>query len=426
MEREGLGYAMRMPDVATELAVRQVHRERGDVVGELSVACALPGIPSATGDLFMGRFNLSRLTDRRSLASHLAGKTPETGIAWPDLLELFCAGVLRHESNGVTTIRVGRLPVTRVDPPLVEPLLPAGKATILFGDGGVGKGYLAVALAVSVMTGRTVIPGFTPSAVGSVLYLDWEDDEAEADLRVKRVCAGVGIAPDELPEMSWRRMPRILAADVEEVAAEVQARGDRLVIVDSVGLAAGTSAEGADAAEAALRFMAAVRHLGTTALLIDHVTKATASVAGGDRKPYGSGYKAFLARSTWELRQARPTGDGRTHAALYQRKANTTARHAPIGLAMSFGEHGDTGSVRWEREEITADDLDDGSSVADRIAAALRFHPLRPKEIATDTGLSEAQVRAELNRQKSRFGKIATGDWAVIEGGREEGSGDAS
>lgn len=412
VERSGLGYALLIADLATELRTGATVRSRGEIHAELTISCGLPAIASQTGHLFRGRFNFSAISTRTALAKHLNARTQGAGIDWAELLETLCVGILSAESEGAPFEDVGARPSRMSLGYLVDPLLPYGKPTILFGDGGVGKSFFAIAMAVSLVSGRTVIEGFTPRGQMAATYLDWETDADDIDERVKAVCAGIGIAPVSI---RYRPASRPLADSIEAVARQM-AEEPGLLIVDSVGLAQGMSSEGSDAADSALRFFAALRAVGSTSLSIDHVAKTGAGQPGGAGKPYGSTYKTNIARSTWELRQARtPDQDGTVHLGLFHRKANTMAKHRPIGLAMTFGP----GVVRWSREEVRPENLG-GQTNVEMVADALRAHPLTTREIAKETDLTEAVIRAVFSRYRDRFVKTRTGNWALLETERAE------
>jgi hypothetical protein len=417
VRREGLGYVMQITDAATELRCGATTRSRGELLAELSVSCALPGVASRTGHIFRGRFNFSSVRTRSELAKHLTARTPGSELDWQELLEQFCVGVLAGASEGQPFVRVGRLPQRLAERFLVDPLLPLGKPTILFGDGGVGKSYLAVGMAVSVESGYEIVPGFRP-ARGHVLYLDWESDQADLDERVKAVSAGAEIEP---PEITYRRCLGPLRAQLEAIARQVSAEDVTLVVVDSVGLAMGATSETGDANQGAIELFEAFAELGAgrvtpvTALAIDHVSKEASKNEGGAGKPYGSGYKAFLARSTWELRQGKEReSDGTMHLGLFHRKSNLSREHQPIGLRYT---NEDGRLVYWQREPITEASLEKSLSQPDRIAAALReAGPLSDVDLADYTGIDISTLRAVLSRamKKGRFAKSeTTKKWAL-------------
>lgn len=407
----GLGYLMEMPALGTTFEVDRLRRVSGELHGDVTVRSRWPGAKTFDGVMHSSRFNLTAPSTRKTVARILSERAPAQAgeeLDWLGFLEEFAQRVLTAERQGAPFEDVGTRP-QRIDAGLLlDPLMPAKKATILFGDGGAGKSFLAVAIAVSVATGREIVPGFLPRFRTPVLYLDWETDPDDMDGRVKAVCCGAGVDPVSI---RYRICARPLADQVEEVGRAVDQHEIGLVIVDSVGLAAGTSSEGSDAAESALRLFTAIRALGVTTLCIDHVAKAAGAQQGGAGKPYGSTYKVNLARSVWEMRRAKAPGDERTHVALYHRKANTMALHRAIGLVIDFASD----NVRFDREEISDDDLTSAMSAPERIAALLAEHPLRVKEIAERAEMTESAVRTYLSRGKgSRFTKLETGDWGLL------------
>lgn len=410
-DRKGLGYVMTVPELASEFAVERLVRSRGDLHGELSVSCGLPGVRSSDGHLHQARVNLSSTQVRRTVAGYLAERANVPEVDWKDLLEDFCARVLRAEREGEPFVTVGRRP-PRIDPGMrLEPLLPVGKTTILFGDGGAGKSSLAQAIAVSVASGETVIPGFEPRSA-PVLYLDWETDADDVDARIKAIARGAGIS--EIPEIGYRACVGAFVDQTEDVVRIVDEGHVGLVVIDSVEMAsASTRGEGSDANEAAIRLFSALRHLHTTVLAIDHVSKASSESSSGAGKPYGSTFKANLARGTFELRQAKAgTGDdGRIHVALYHRKSNVSARMKPQGL---WVEHaGD--AIRFGREDITEADLAAGMTLADRIAAVVTGGPASVEDIAVELDEPTNKVRSVLSRGRDkRFIKLPSGNWGVL------------
>src|SRR5205809_607111 len=80
------------------------------------------------------------------------------------------------------------------------------------GDGGQGKSWLALALAVAVATGKSLPCGLRPTRTCPVLYLDWESSEAELADRLRALLAGMGVR-DYAGEVHYRRMTRGLTDD---------------------------------------------------------------------------------------------------------------------------------------------------------------------------------------------------------------------
>src|SRR6185436_10224534 len=246
--RQGMGYVLTAVDIGTDLSVDRLVKTRGDLHAELRVASTLAATRSRSGLLHHARFNLSSTSARTQLAKTLAWRANSgDGIDWFELLEELCTRVLEGERVGEPTIMVGANPRPATKPYRLDPLIPLGDPVILYGEGGAGKSTLAAAIAVSCETGVSIIPTWVPRKC-PVLYLDWESGPDAINERVAAIAVGANLpAPAQI---RYRFMARPLHDQVEDVAGFVEAEKIGLVIVDSVGLAAGISEQG-DAAESA-------------------------------------------------------------------------------------------------------------------------------------------------------------------------------
>ena len=90
----------------------------------------------------------------------------------------------------MTSVRVWELE----EPPprtwIMPDLIPEEATTVLYGDGGQGKSYIALALADAVCTGGKFAN--VPMAEGPVLYLDAELDEKTFRRRAFQIARGLG------------------------------------------------------------------------------------------------------------------------------------------------------------------------------------------------------------------------------------------
>jgi hypothetical protein len=404
--KEGLGYVLRVPEVMTELGVDRLSRSRGETHGELNVLCGMPGTRSADGHIHQARFNLTSTTARSSVAKVLAARSNAPDIDWLDLLEDLCRRVLAAEREGDPVSKVGGLPMELRESYRLDPVMPQDQATILYGDGGSGKSTLACALSVSVETGVAVIPGWIPRRA-RVLYLDWEAGRASINRRVRGIAMGSHI-PElvTIDHMDCRRRGP-LSGFAEDVARLVDREQYGLVVIDSIGMASGTSSEGADANESAVRLFGAFGYLGTTVLAIDHVNKGDADDPTRKSRPYGSVYKSNLARATYELRRSASASS----IGIYHTKANDSALQPPVSLQV---EYGCDGTITYQREEALPLDLTRSLPLHERIAALLADNRLSSEDIAEELEAKPGVVRAILSRHARRFNKLPSGLWEVI------------
>lgn len=382
-ERQGLGYVLTVHELATEIAVDHLVRSRGELHGELRVTCGLDGIRASGGNVHQARFNLTSTTARGSLAKHLAVRAQVELLDWLDLLEDFCRRVLDAERTGDPIEDVGASPMSVGVVTRLDPIMPLGDVTTLYGDGSTGKSTLAAAIAVSVQTGVAVIPGWIPRKA-PVLYLDWEAGRDSINRRVRGVAMGANIpGPITISYLNCKRRGA-LPGFAEDLAREVDVRGYGLVVVDSVGMAAGVG-EGGDANETAIRLFGAFGAIGTTVLAVDHVNKTDAARSDRTTRAYGSVYKGLLARATYEIRRGK-AADGRWLIALRNTKFNDGDELPDQALKV---HHETDGSIWYERLEAMPAEMKIGEPTVWELAA----------EVLESGDYSESEIAQAIERQ---------------------------
>jgi len=397
-ERRGLGYFAHYADGEVDMTFDHFRRSGVEMNGELAVVTTDPAAPE-DGHLLQGSFNVSAMRTRDSIAKLCADRAPSVHVDWRLYLERFCRRILDAERQGSPVVIVGNRPRRPALPYMLYPLLVENKATILFGPEGAGKSYLAAAAAVSVRSGETIIPGWTPIGRQPVLVLDWEDDEDEWNDRLARIAAGKGISP---VDVAYRYGRGPLVEDVEEIARIVAAQGGGLIIVDSVSKAAPPGREGADPSDTANRLFAALRYIGGTCLLLDHVPKATGK-AGAER-PYGSVMKPAWARVTFELARA-DDDDNRDigHLVLTNRKRNSGPRTPPLGFIVDYSND----HVIFRGEEPVAELISEDRGVRAEIDRLLGDGtPRTYVEIGEALGRTRYTVEGTMKRVKGQYAKL--------------------
>lgn len=407
VEKDGLGYVADIPDEGIRIHVDRLSESRGELTGELTVQRA------PDGHLMRSRINLVSQRTRSDTAKFLG--TRSSGVDWTGLLETFALKVLDLERRGEPATLIGNRPPRGAPDWMLHPILLRGVATLLYGEGGTGKSTFTAAVAASVATGVPLLEGWHVPAPSPVLVLDWEADGDDWNDIVSAICAGMSVPPPPIYHMPCGAS---LPAQLHRIAREVDDKGAKLVIVDSVGLATPSAREGTDANESALRLFSALRVLGVTSLLIDHVAKSAVGNEGSAMGPYGSIYKTNSARAVYELRASpEPDPDGTRHLALIHRKGNRTAKQPTQGIRVSR----DDAHIYLEAEPV--DDsprLASALSLQERIRRALleARRPMTAKELASDLGTNSAVVNTTLMRATGLF--IRTGSegrenlWGVL------------
>ena len=156
-----------------------------------------------------------------------------------------------------------------------EPYIRLDNLNVVRGDGGAGKTMFLFALAAAVTTGKQPdgMPGILQCGQGAVIYYGAEDDPGEYANRAA-LCGcdrkflhviGDGSA---LPQLS----------DTETFRQQIRATGAKLVVFDPIQsfLGAGTDMNRANEVRPMLDALRALcREMGVTAVIIEHLNKAT-------------------------------------------------------------------------------------------------------------------------------------------------------
>jgi hypothetical protein len=305
------GYLLNIPKLAIEVRIERLRRDRGELLGELYVACGLPGTRAPDGILSVADFNVTSARARVERSKILAERAATPDIDWTGLVEAFCQQVLIAERTGRPGVLLRDLtrpsPDADIDIDGIRFLRRHG--IIVFGDGGDGKSYLALYWASRL------------AALGlRVAYIDWEFSGEDHRDRLERITG-----PD-MPDILYIRCERPLTAESDRLRRIIREEGVDYAFLDSAAFASDGPPE---AAEVAARYFREVRRLDVGTCHLAHVTKAE----GGDQKPFGSTFWANSARATWYVKRSTGGSDpSRINVGLFNRKANTGPAGAGRGL----------------------------------------------------------------------------------------------
>lgn len=393
-ERIGLSYRLWAEDAGVELHLGRLKRSGQELAGELRIKVNWDGIKTVDGTLHQARFNVSSVAARSTLAKHLKTRTDNTPfdkMDWADALEHLCQFVLEAEREGEPLISMnGPMPAERRQRYDISALCPHGVTTIIYGPGGRGKSIVATALAASIAKGIEIIPGLAPQVMGPVLYLDYETDATTMRERIEFLANGHDFKPTK--DFYYRRCHRPIADDAEELARLIAEKGIKFVVIDSCGPAMGTSGDYGDANEGTLKLFNAIRLMGVTTLIVDHVAKTEMRDHKGKvigSMPYGSVYKVNLARATWELQSGTSIVDDDLHIRLVQTKANDSRHSEPLTLAIIWDS--DEGIIRFVEDDSFVPEAV-RPDPSDSETKALKKEKLENALAANPDGLSSRQL----------------------------------
>jgi RecA-family ATPase len=293
------------------------------------------------------------------------------------------------------------------------------------GDGGVGKSWAFIQLAICVAIGRPWLDVFDVPNPGAVLIVMGEEDRDELHRRLFTVGRAMRLTSEQERLASARIVALPLAgrpaALIESerglttetpLMRELRERLDsgedwRLIVLDPLSRFAGADAEKDNAA--ATRFVQAVESLveapGNPTVLVSHHTRKPPSEAG--RKPAGAsaanarGASALVAGFRWAAELER-LGDER--ARLSVTKSNYAPWGEPVELVRDLSADGylrvaTQAELAARREEV--EEADDAASRAleEKILAALAEKP----------GLSKARLATQVRAADRKVGPAVDG-----------------
>ena len=283
------------------------------------------------------------------------------------------------------------------NPFLLNPFIAASGVTVLFGPGGTGKSTLAVAMALSVMTGEPVI-GEEVNRIGPVLWLDYEADENEVFERELALRRGVGMGDKDTPYLlHYMKVGAKFVDSVSVIRRQILDTDSVLLVVDSVANARRGDAFGP---EDTVHMFAVMGSMGVPVLAIDHMTKE-ASKKGDMSSPYGTVFTSNEARLTWGVVEAEngSTPDDK-QLNMVMAKQNRFRGGRPRGVVLGY-ESFPTGIVKVLKITENEGVWDDGLSTLQRVMRVLRQSPAQwfmIHEIVERSESGQKSVEKEVRR----------------------------
>lgn len=391
-QRTVSGWIFTWPDLPITLTIQRVRESSKGIIGELEIV-----VTEATGSRrTIAHQALSLLTSKARLAADL---TRRFAAPWASLLEQVSILVLRDLRRGHPVESLAPTETTAVTPFVLNPLLYERNLTVLYAPGDSLKSFFVLYCALLLASGVSEHGLYCAPEPWPVLYLDYEMSAEDLRARVRLLQRG---HPQLCHAPDYRRCVAPLADDLEPLKALISERGYRILILDSLAMAAGGA--DLDKAEAAIRFMAALRALDCTTLAIGHTPKPHPDDQGR-RSIYGSVFFYNLCRSAWEVRRDEEI------IGLYQTKNNLGRRSAPLGFRLQV----DHDACVVEPADLHAvPSLAAALPLQDRLVHLLRTTgPCTLERLAEQLEESPRTIEAQLRRAPTLFLEC-DGRWSLL------------
>lgn len=202
----------------------------------------------------------------------------------------------KHENNEVDIINLSSHVPERLNW-LLESAVPKGFPAMIYGEGGMGKSYLALLIAIQMTMGGQKFLGlrFADKAL-NVLYVDYELDKDEITRRAQKVSKGLGL--EKVPvNLLYFSPAESLPRSITKLRNIIESKAIDFLVVDSLG----ASAVDGEHVPDVVNLFAEIRKMGVTTLLLDHQAKQQTGDRYSRKTPFGSVYKFNLCRSVFQL-----------------------------------------------------------------------------------------------------------------------------
>lgn len=289
---------------------------------------------------------------------------------------------------------------------IIEPLIIKNYPNVIFGDPSSSKSTVAVILSqIALLPWHDNPMGLTaPKESTKVIYLDWETDAATIQWQTIQLQHGI----EGMPEMFllYRRCSMPLAQDIDQIKAYIEDVGAQLIIIDSLGLAAGGELKDT---QSALDFYSALRSLNTASLILAHNSKDRESKA---RSIYGNQYFTAQARNVWELRKHQEPGSNEMAIALFHRKPPPfSGLRNPLGFKLEFSN---SAMIVKPSDPRTVSEFVEQMGLKAQIIEALRQGSMGVRELAEllDKPLAQVKARCYELRKHGKLTKIGE-EWGL-------------
>ena len=344
--------------------------------------------------LAQSKLNLLYTRTEIELAKRLQEKCPTQD--WGHIIEQICQETLEALRQGEPVVELWTSDDIEAPRYILDPLIVENQSNVIFGDPSASKSTLAVILAQILMLPWHDNPMELQAPEDSIrcLYLDWEADEQTIQWLTTMLQRGAGLHPLAI---CYRHCDIPFAADFEQIRQHIDAVDAKVIIIDSLGLAAGGKLNDTDPP---LTFYAALRKLkNITSIILAHNSKDPETKK---RSIYGNQFFTVQARNVWEIRKVQEPGSKLVDIALFHRKPPPFhGLHPPMGFKMLYAEDDKSFAIEPRDPRYVGEFLEQ-MSTRQRVFELLKSGARTPKEISEELEEKESHIRVAISTMKKK------------------------
>jgi len=395
------GYNFTFPDDKLQVSVSRtrVHTD-GKITGDIRI---ILGKDKQEEPSF--NFNFSSAQTRKQLIKSLDEKYPDW--SWLGVVDEICRQVQALAMQGESSTVIKPTTTGAKHPGYyVEPIVMKGVPTVIYGDKGTNKTTLALTLMGLIACGiNDSLTGLHASCSGKVGLLDWENNAELTDYTLSRLVDGGTLPYFELP---YLRCNQPLADDIERIGRFLYENEIDVVMIDSLGQAAGSDRFDSAGKGSALRFFEAMRQFNLTSIIIGQNAKDDT----GKRSIYGSTFFTYYARNIFRLQAGKhQDNEDEMLVALIHEESNFSKKYQPLGLRLAYTES----TISVTSEVVSISQFLDRANQTKELLEFLKSGAKSVKAVSDYLNASANGTRVLLSRLKSRgiVVSLGAGMWGL-------------
>jgi hypothetical protein len=335
------------------------------------------------------------------------------GFEWKrDIAPAIHATIDQHRTAAASHRELVKVDPSEVGVPfIIAPLVSSTGLTLWYSAPGVGKSMMALAAAVQVATGYPLV-GATPSETGHTIYIDFEDDPTEHDIRYTALLAAIGWE-EEAPVTHFTVTGKFADA-IGPIKALIRELDVKMAVLDSMGQARGADASDGDST---IKLVKMLRGLGVPVLAIDHVTKVdNKGMKNGKMDDpasimaIGSQFSTAGARLGWFIQEMSASTPMARKFNMHNTKHNHVAKQESFSMSLDMENNA--------QQRVTSLKFNSWDSLMyeelaheDRAVTVLKAHikadrPLGGTELGKLSGIPRATVVSIFNRRSEWWTQV--------------------
>ncbi len=373
---------------------------------------------NGTGDtlLHTTKANLLSTSTMAGIAKRM--KSHSEDVPWIPVLTCISAKTMEYSRRGEPGVVIEPSESEAVHPGYyIEPVIMKGVPNIIYGDKGVNKTTSCLTmLGIIALGSDDSSTGLISLNSAKVAMLDWQANKELTSYTVSRLVLGDTITWFALP---YLRCKQPLADDIDRIANFLHDNQTQVVLIDSLGQAAGSDKFDTSGKGAALKFFEALRQLNLTSLIIAENAKGEET---GRKTIFGSTYFTYYARNIFELRGKQDEmNENEMHIALFHQESNYSKKYQPLGFNLTYTDS----TIKIASEPVSLSAFLERASQMKALLEFLSEGAKTRQSVSQKLGVSLKHAGVLLNRAKNRELVISLGSgmWGLISKHLDEDNG---